>query len=178
MMRRRGAVGRRGPGLLGTMARTAVVAGTATAVAKGVSGSMDQKAAQQQAAAQQQQQAAYDAGVQQAQLQAQQEALAQQQQHQILAAQASPHAGRQPWIDHGHHDQAIAATGRIAEAGHTDARGIRTTEGNDIRRRARIVRLSGRFMRPRRLAAEATPKGCATKPADAGCRRLATNGRS
>jgi hypothetical protein len=92
MMRRRGAVGRRGPGLLGTMARTAVVAGTATAVAKGVSGSMDQKAAQQQAAAQQQQQqqAAYDAGVQQAQLQAQQEPLAQQQQHQILAAQASP----------------------------------------------------------------------------------------
>lgn len=90
MMRRRGAVGRRGPGLLGTMARTAVVAGTATAVAKGVSGSMDQKAAQQQAAAQQQQQATYDAGVQQAQLQAQQEPLAQQQQHQILAAQASP----------------------------------------------------------------------------------------
>ena len=87
-MRRRVAVGRRGPGLLGTMARTAVVAGTATAVAKGVSGSMDQKAAQQQAAAQQQQQAAYDAGVQQAQLQAQQEALAQQQQ--MLAAQASP----------------------------------------------------------------------------------------
>jgi len=38
------------------MARTAVVAGTATAVAKGVSGSIDQKAAQQQAAAQQQQQ--------------------------------------------------------------------------------------------------------------------------
>ena len=84
-MRRRVAVGRRGPGLLGTMARTAVVAGTATVVAKGVSGSMDQKAAQQQAAAQQQQQAAYDAGVQQAQLQAQQEALAQQQQQQIFA---------------------------------------------------------------------------------------------
>ena len=68
MMRRRVAVGRRGPGLLGTMARTAVVAGTATAVAKGVSGSMDQKAAQQQAAAQQQQ----------------------QQQQQMLAAQAAP----------------------------------------------------------------------------------------
>ncbi len=67
MMRRPVAVGRRGPGLLGTMARTAVVAGTATAVAKGVSGSIDQKAAQQQAAAQQQQQAAFDAGVQHAQ---------------------------------------------------------------------------------------------------------------
>jgi hypothetical protein len=66
-MMRRGAVGRRGPGLLGTMARTAVIAGTATAVSKGVSGSMDQRAAQQQAA--------YDAGFQQAQ-----QAQAQQQQ--------------------------------------------------------------------------------------------------
>ena len=56
-MMRRGAVGRRGPGLLGTMARTAVIAGTATAVSKGVSGSMDQRAAQQQTAQQQQQQA-------------------------------------------------------------------------------------------------------------------------
>jgi hypothetical protein len=55
-MRRAGMVGRRGPGLLGTMARTAVVAGTASAVARGVSGSMDQRATQQQAAAQQQQQ--------------------------------------------------------------------------------------------------------------------------
>jgi hypothetical protein len=67
MMRRRGAVGRRGPGLLGTMARTAVIAGTATAVSKGVSGSMDQRAAQQQTAQQQQQQTAFDAGFQQAQ---------------------------------------------------------------------------------------------------------------
>ncbi|HEU4782782.1 MAG TPA: SHOCT domain-containing protein [Ktedonobacterales bacterium] len=66
-MMRRGAVGRRGPGLLGTMARTAVIAGTATAVSKGGSGSMDQRAAQQQAAQQQQQQAAFDAGFQQAQ---------------------------------------------------------------------------------------------------------------
>lgn len=74
-MMRRGAVGRRGPGLLGTMARTAVIAGTATAVSKGVSGSMDQRAAQQQAAQQQQQQSAFDAGFQQAQT-----AQAQQQQ--------------------------------------------------------------------------------------------------
>ncbi|HEX5548161.1 MAG TPA: SHOCT domain-containing protein [Ktedonobacterales bacterium] len=73
---RRGAVGRRGPGLLGTMARTAVIAGTATAVSKGVSGSMDQRAAQQQAAQQQQQQAAFDAGFQQAQAQQQQVAQA------------------------------------------------------------------------------------------------------
>ncbi len=74
-MMRRGAMGRRGPGLLGTMARTAVIAGTATAVSKGVSGSMNQRAAQQQAAQQQQQQAAFDAGFQQAQT-----AQAQQQQ--------------------------------------------------------------------------------------------------
>lgn len=82
-MMRRGAVGRRGPGLLGTMARTAVIAGTATAVSKGVSGSMDQRAAQQQAAQQQQQQAAFDAGFQQAQV-----AQAQQQQQQAGAPQA------------------------------------------------------------------------------------------
>jgi hypothetical protein len=83
-MMRRGAVGRRGPGLLGTMARTAVIAGTATAVSKGVSNSMGQRAAQQQAAQQQQQQAAFDAGFQQAQAaqqtqQAQQATMAQAQ---------------------------------------------------------------------------------------------------
>src|SRR5262249_23337379 len=82
MMRRPVAARRRGPGIVGTMARTAVVAGTATVVSKGVSGAMDQRAAQQQAVAQQQQQAAYDAGVQQAQLEA-------QQQQQLLAAQAA-----------------------------------------------------------------------------------------
>jgi hypothetical protein len=47
MMRRR--VGR--PGLIGTMARTAVVAGTATAVAKGVSGHMNREAQEEQMAA-------------------------------------------------------------------------------------------------------------------------------
>src|SRR5262249_45011778 len=91
-MMRRGAVGRRGPGLLGTMARTAVIAGTATAVSKGVSGSMDQRAAQQQAAQQQQQQAAFDAGFQQAQAQqaqAQQAQAQQQQQMQAVAQQAA-----------------------------------------------------------------------------------------
>lgn len=85
MMRRGGALGRRGPGLLGTMARTAVIAGTATAVSKGVSGSMNQRAAQQQTAQQQQQQAAFDAGYQQAQTQ---EQAQQQQQQQMQAAQA------------------------------------------------------------------------------------------
>lgn len=52
---------RRGPGLLGTMARTAVVAGTATAVSRGVSNAMNASA--QQAAAMQQ--AQIDAAVQQ-----------------------------------------------------------------------------------------------------------------
>lgn len=79
-MRRRASVNvRRGPGLLGTVARTAVVAGTATAVSKGVSGSMDasaQQAAQQQAAQQQAAQQQIDAAAQRAV--AEQQALAQQ----------------------------------------------------------------------------------------------------
>jgi hypothetical protein len=43
----RGRMGR--PGLMGTMARTAVIAGTATAVAGGVSNRQQQRNAQQQA---------------------------------------------------------------------------------------------------------------------------------
>ncbi len=79
-MRHRGA-GRRGPGLVGTMARTAVIAGTATVVATGVSGAMQgsaqkKAAAQQQATAQQQQMTELQS--QQAELAAQQEALMQQ----------------------------------------------------------------------------------------------------
>ncbi len=73
-MRRRpiGVRPRRGPGLLGTMARTAVIAGTATAVSRGMSGAMSASAQQradledyraQQAAAFQQ--AQIDAAVQQ-----------------------------------------------------------------------------------------------------------------
>ena len=62
MRRRPVTVQRRGPGLLGTMARTAVIAGTATAVSNSVSGSMNNSAIQQQQAAMdaryQQQQAA------------------------------------------------------------------------------------------------------------------------
>jgi hemolysin activation/secretion protein len=59
-MLRRGAVGRRGPGLIGTVARTAVVAGTATATVNAVNtrrGRHQQEAADEQAqqqAAQQQ----------------------------------------------------------------------------------------------------------------------------
>jgi len=64
-MMRRG-VGRRGrPGLVGTMARTAVVAGTATAVVGGVSRHQQNKAqTQAEAAAYEQQQAAVAAAPQ------------------------------------------------------------------------------------------------------------------
>jgi hypothetical protein len=53
-MRRRRGFGRGGPGLLGTMARTAVVAGTASAVAGRVSASQEAAAREHQAAAQRQ----------------------------------------------------------------------------------------------------------------------------
>ena len=75
-MLRRGAVGRRGPGLIGTVARTAVVAGTATATVNAVNTRRDRhqqeaanEQAQQQAAQQQpaqqpaQQQSFGEAGV-------------------------------------------------------------------------------------------------------------------
>ena len=73
MPRRR--IGR--PGLVGTMARTAVVAGTATAVAGGVSQKQQAKAqaAQQQQAAQQ---AAFESQAQLADMQAQLDAMSQQ----------------------------------------------------------------------------------------------------
>jgi outer membrane murein-binding lipoprotein Lpp len=81
-MRRSMVVGRRGPGLLGTMARTAVVAGTASAVAGGVSDARksrtNDQAAMQNIAAQQQQ------------LQAQQEALTQHQQWLAMQQHAKP----------------------------------------------------------------------------------------
>jgi hypothetical protein len=74
MMRRR--IGR--PGLVGTMARTAVVAGTATAVVGGMNRRQDAKA---QAAADQQaaQQAAFEAQAQTAELQQQMAAMQAQQ---------------------------------------------------------------------------------------------------
>src|SRR5262245_25901912 len=86
MMRRPMAV-RRGPGLVGTMARTAVVAGTATAVVGSVSRHQQNKANQQQAAAEAQQQQAADQQ-QLADVQAQMNAL-QAQQAQAAAATAS-----------------------------------------------------------------------------------------
>lgn len=72
---------RRGPGLLGTMARTAVVAGTATAVSRSVSGAM--AAGEQQRAELEDYRAQQAAAIQQAQI----DAAVQQQ---IAAQQAAP----------------------------------------------------------------------------------------
>jgi len=87
---------RRGrPGLMGTMARTAVVAGTATVVAGSVSQHGQQKAAQQQqaAAAQQQQQAAQQqAMIDQAAAQAAAQTAAQLQAQQPAAQPPAPPA--------------------------------------------------------------------------------------
>ena len=100
-MMRRPPVARRGPGLVGTMARTAVIAGTATATSRAVSGSMEHSAQQKQMAAEQQQvmaQQAQDAQAQAQQSQAQIEQMqaqmaamqAQQAQAQMAAMQAPP----------------------------------------------------------------------------------------
>jgi len=87
---------RRGrPGLMGTMARTAVVAGTATVVAGSVSQHSAQKAAQQQqaATAQQQQEAAQQqAMIDQAAAQAAAQTAAQLQTQQTAAQPAAPPA--------------------------------------------------------------------------------------
>lgn len=83
--------GRRGrPGLVGTMARTAVVAGTASAV---VGHSQNKQAAKQQSAAEQQaaQQAAFESQAQLADMQAQMNAMQAQQ-----AAAAPPPAPATP----------------------------------------------------------------------------------
>jgi hypothetical protein len=88
MFRRRPVVGqRRGPGLLRTAATTAVVAGTATAVSKGVSGSMDNAAMSKQQMEQQQvaQTAANQAQAELEQMKAQ---LAAMQAQQLQADQA------------------------------------------------------------------------------------------
>ena len=82
-MRRR--MGR--PGLVGTMARTAVVAGTASAV---VGASQNRQAGKQQAAAEQQaaQQAAFQSQAQLADMQAQMDAMQAQQAQQAAPAPA------------------------------------------------------------------------------------------
>ena len=84
--------GRRGrPGLVGTMARTAVVAGTATAV---VGHSQNKQAAKQQSAAEAQaaQQAAFDSQAQVADMQAQLDAMQAQQAAPAATSRAAPAA--------------------------------------------------------------------------------------
>ena len=84
--------GRRGPGLLGTMATTALVASAATVAVKGIGSVIDASSKKKAVAAQQQDIA--DLQSQQAQLAAQQQALAQQQaaaqQTAALQAAAAP----------------------------------------------------------------------------------------
>ena len=82
---------RRGPNLLGTMAQTAVIAGTATVVSKSVSGAMNSSAQNKQAAAQQA--ADQQAAAQQAQIDA---AVAEQVAAQQAAAPAAPAAPAGP----------------------------------------------------------------------------------
>lgn len=113
-MRRRPVPVRRGPSLLGTMATTAVVAGTATVVSKGVSNAMD-SGAQQKAAAQQ---AQMDAAAQQAVAQ-QQAAMAAQQ------AAAPPPAPAAPPAPSGMTDEKMAQLKNLADL---KAAGILTEE--------------------------------------------------
>src|SRR5215470_4095312 len=85
-MFRRPVAARRGPGVIGTVARTAVVAGTATATAHAVGGAMDNAAQRKQEAAAADQ-AAFQSQAQIEQMQAQMNAL-QAQQAQAAAAPA------------------------------------------------------------------------------------------
>ena len=93
MMRRRGGIGRRGPGLVGTMATAAVIGGSAAAAGHAVDRRMDRKDAQKQAgqdaqyAAMQSQADMEDMQAQMAAMQAQQAQMAMQAQ---MAQQAAP----------------------------------------------------------------------------------------
>ena len=103
------------PSLMGTMARTAVIAGTATAVSGAVAGSQQQKA-QQKAAAQQaqaaQQQAQLDAAAQQA---VAQQMAAQQMAAQQMAAQQPAAAPAAPAPAAGAGDDVIAQLKKLGE---------------------------------------------------------------
>lgn len=87
MMRRRSVPARRGPGLVGTVARTAVVAGTATVAVRSVGGAMDQSAQRKQEAAYQQATAAQQAQQSQADTQQLQAQVAQLQAQQLQMQQ-------------------------------------------------------------------------------------------
>ncbi|MFD6886550.1 SHOCT domain-containing protein [Streptomyces sp. NPDC059957] len=110
-MRRR--MGR--PGLLGAMARTAVVAGTATAVSGRMQRGQAERSAQQQAAADAEQQALVNQAAAQAaaQQQAQQQAWQQAQQAQQPAAAPAP---------------AVDRVGRLTALAELKAQGLLTDE--------------------------------------------------
>jgi negative regulator of sigma E activity len=116
-VRRRMPVRRGRPGLMGTVARTAVVAGTATAVVGGVHRHQEQNAAQQQQAEQAQQQQA--AG--------QQQAMADQAAAKVQAQQAAAGPARS--------DDRIA---KIKELGEMKAQGL-LTEDEFAAEKARVL---------------------------------------
>jgi L-ascorbate metabolism protein UlaG (beta-lactamase superfamily) len=91
MMRRRGMVGRRGPGLVGTMATAAVIGGTAAAAGHAVDRRMDNKAAQKQQA-QDAQYAAVQSQEDMAAMQAQMAEMQAQQAQMAMQAQMAPAA--------------------------------------------------------------------------------------
>jgi protein involved in temperature-dependent protein secretion len=119
-VRRRMPMRRGRPGLMGTVARTAVVAGTATVVAGGVHRHQEQNAADQQQAAQAQQQQAAD----------QQQAMADQAASEAAAkVQAQQAAGAAP------SDDRIA---KIKELGDMKAQGL-LTEDEFAAEKARVL---------------------------------------
>jgi len=96
MMRRRPVPARRGPGVLGTVARTAVVAGAATATARAVGGTMDASAQRRQMAADEQAMGAQQAQQSQADIQQLQAQMAQMAQLQAQQLQMQQQMGAQP----------------------------------------------------------------------------------
>lgn len=125
-MRRSMGVGRRGPGLLGTMARTAVIAGTATAVAGGVSDAQQRRAGEQAKIS--------DMAAQQQQLQGQQAALAQQQQE-LARQQAGAPASPPPTSTGGVTQETVAM---LQQLGELQKQGILTPE-EFAQQKARIL---------------------------------------
>lgn len=107
MMRRRAVPVRRGPGVVGTVARTAAIAGTATVASHAVGGAMDRSAQQKQEQAQQQAMAAQQAQQTQADTQQLQAQIAQlqaqqlQMQQQQTGAQPQPAPQGQPVVSQG-----------------------------------------------------------------------------
>ena len=117
-MRRRPMAVRRGPGLVGTMARTAVVAGTATAVSSGVMHHQQGKAQAQQAQADAQQQQV-DEQQQVADLQEQMNTMQAQQAQAAIAGTPAPAAAEAPVTD---------MAGQLQQLASMKASGILTEE--------------------------------------------------